>query len=136
MTNTNKRFFALNLTEADNLAFIDKCFRDGTTPAEVLEGFINDLVAGSESRGSDERMLAEEYYNRCGYSFSGNSETFMQWLLNNGIIADLMDEPEETEIADIYKEYISETEHPESLEEGMQGVRAYMKAREGGAWNE
>ena len=69
MNEVKKRAFTLELTDADTAAFIEKCFRDGTTPAEVLEGFINDLVDGSYTRGSDERMLASDYYERCGYGF-------------------------------------------------------------------
>ena len=81
MSETRERAFTLELTDEDIIAFIERCYWDGTTPAEVLEGFINDLIGGEASRGSDERLLASDYYDRCGYgsSFCG---TFAQWLFN------------------------------------------------------
>jgi len=51
MSETKKRAFTLELTDEDTADFIRKCYQDGTTPAEVLEGFINDLIAGSRTRG-------------------------------------------------------------------------------------
>ena len=58
--------------------FLDLCIRDRTTAATVLRGFIADLCGitncasnprpdGYSSNGSDERMLAQAYYDRCGY---------------------------------------------------------------------
>ena len=84
MGDLKKRQFTLELTDEDAKAFIEKCMRDGTTPAEVLEGFINDLVDGTRTRGSDERRLASEYYERCGYIyFQDEDHTFLQWLMND-----------------------------------------------------
>lgn len=39
------------------------------TPKELLQGFIGDLIDGKYSNGSDERMLAEEYFNRAYWMF-------------------------------------------------------------------
>ncbi len=54
-------------------AFIDRCEQDGVKPERVLKGFIADLCELYEgdylSNGSDERMKAEEYYNRVGYQY-------------------------------------------------------------------
>jgi hypothetical protein len=58
--------------------FIRLCESDGVKPEIVLRGFIADLcgimnwsnhprVDGYSSNGSDERRLAEEYYERVGY---------------------------------------------------------------------
>jgi hypothetical protein len=54
--------------------FLMLCRRDNVKPSEVLRGFIADLC-GLESReyctnGSDERMYARAYYERCGYRFA------------------------------------------------------------------
>lgn len=51
--------------------FLMLCRRDNVKPSEVLRGFIADLCS-LESReystnGSDERMYARAYYERCGY---------------------------------------------------------------------
>ena len=64
-----KHRFTLKLTDSTYAAFKNLVKDDGTTAAEVLEGFINDLVCGPYTRGSDERMYAEEYYERCGYPY-------------------------------------------------------------------
>ena len=69
MSETKKRQFTLELTDTETRAFIEKCYQDGTSPAEVLEGFICDLTGAERTRGSDERMLAGQYYERCGYGF-------------------------------------------------------------------
>jgi len=58
--------------------FIDLCQRDQVEPEVVLRGFIADLCGimnwaknprtdGYSSNGSDERRMAEEYYERVGY---------------------------------------------------------------------
>jgi len=58
--------------------FIDLCKADNVPPETVLRGFIADLAGimnwaanprtdGYSSNGSDERRLAEEYYERAGY---------------------------------------------------------------------
>jgi hypothetical protein len=38
-----------------------------TTPQQLLQGFIDDLCRTQQSNGSDERILAGEYFLRCGY---------------------------------------------------------------------
>ncbi len=64
-----KHRFTVELTDSTFEAFKRMLENDNTTPAEVLEGFINDLVCGSHTRGSDERMYAQQYYDRCGYGY-------------------------------------------------------------------
>lgn len=173
MSETKKRAFTLELTDKETAAFIEMCFRDGTTPAEVLEGFICDLTEAERTRGSDERMLATQYYERCGYGFffSGEYRTFTQWLLYDYRMEDitealeyrkdleeeiayLKEHPDEVDegelehleaelkgstedIETIYQEYTAEVKSPDSLEDGLKGVREYLetieKAKEGGA---
>ena len=172
MSETKKRAFTLELTDEDTAEFIRKCYQDGTTPAEVLEGFINDLIAGSRTRGSDERMYSQQYYERCGYGFffPGEYRTFTQWILEecriDGIrealddvktfeeeIAYLKEHPDECEEGELedleaelkgstedieryYQEYTEGTRKPDSLEEGIKGVREYLemieRIKEGG----
>jgi len=45
--------------------FIAMCEADGVSPIEVLNGFIRDLCGLAGSHGSDERDLAQRYYDRC-----------------------------------------------------------------------
>jgi hypothetical protein len=61
------RAFMLELTDYDMDEFLQLAERNGTTPEEILQGFICDLVDGSHTHGSDERMYAEQYLDRCHY---------------------------------------------------------------------
>lgn len=60
--------------------FIELCQDDGVTPETVLRGFIADLCGiinwqasprddGYSSNGSDERGIAQAYYERVGYPY-------------------------------------------------------------------
>jgi hypothetical protein len=60
--------------------FIDLCAADGVAPETVLRGFIADLTGiiswqaaprtdGYNSNGSDERQMAQDYYDRVGYPY-------------------------------------------------------------------
>lgn len=60
--------------------FITLCQRDGVTPETVLRGFIADVSGivswardprsdGYNSNGSDERLMAQDYYYRVGYPY-------------------------------------------------------------------
>ena len=60
--------------------FVELCEADGVEPATVLRGFIADLAGiinwqanpredGYSSNGSDERMMAQAYYERVGYPY-------------------------------------------------------------------
>jgi hypothetical protein len=48
--------------------FVALCERDALTPAGVVEQFIRDLCSLPGSSGSDERLYAKLYYDRCGYT--------------------------------------------------------------------
>jgi hypothetical protein len=37
------------------------------TPQRVIQGFIDDVSLSQQSNGSDERMMATEYFMRCGH---------------------------------------------------------------------
>ena len=52
-----------------------------TTLSELVVTFFNDLIDGKESGGSDERRLANEYFNRCGMSWI-NKNSFTKWLFD------------------------------------------------------
>lgn len=43
------------------------CLLLETTPEQILQGFINDVSLEVGSNGSDERMMAVEYFLRVGY---------------------------------------------------------------------
>jgi hypothetical protein len=60
--------------------FVELCAGDGVTPETVLRGFIADVSGivnwqadprkdGYSSNGSDERGMAQSYYERVGYPY-------------------------------------------------------------------
>lgn len=55
----------------------------GLTVGELIENFIGDLIGGTHSNGSDERMYANQWYERCGFSFD-SEETLLGYLINRG----------------------------------------------------
>ena len=48
----------------------------------LLENFIGDLVDGTYTNGSDERMYAENWFDRCLFSFD-EYDTFLAYLIKN-----------------------------------------------------
>ncbi|MBD8528319.1 hypothetical protein [Pseudomarimonas arenosa] len=76
MSKQSKRRITLDLPEE----FIALCASDQVEPEFVLRGFIADLCGlmnwqanprtdGYSSNGSDERMYAQQYYERVGYPY-------------------------------------------------------------------
>lgn len=94
------RTFILYLSDADVVRVFEKAGTAGLTPSELLENFIGDLVFGTNTNGSDERMYANEWYDRCGFD-DCSSGTFLRYILRwncyNTVISciDDMDEGEE-----------------------------------------
>lgn len=62
-----ERTFILKLSDEDMERFSKKAAIAELTMEELISGFIGDLVCGTHTNGSDERMLAENWYERCGY---------------------------------------------------------------------
>ena len=53
------------------------------TVAELIKNFIGDLVDGTYSNGSDERMYANEWFDRC-YFGADPDYTFLKYLIEQG----------------------------------------------------
>lgn len=62
------REYRLKLSDADVERIAMKAGRYGLTVPELLENFIGDLVCGTYTNGSDERMYAQQWSNRCWFS--------------------------------------------------------------------
>lgn len=77
------RTVTLNLSDADVLRISEKAGRAGTTVGALLSSFIGDLVDGTYSNGSDERALAQDWFDRCGFSYEAD-KTFLRYLLDYG----------------------------------------------------
>ena len=61
------RAFMLDLSYRDIKEFSKLAKEYGTTPERILQGFICDLIDGTQTHGSDERDLAQQYVDRCSY---------------------------------------------------------------------
>lgn len=85
-----ERSIAIKLSDADTVRITEKAEGVGLTVAELLESFIGDLVSGTYSNGSDERMYADEWFNRCGFSWM-YEKTFLTFLIRWGNIQPILD---------------------------------------------
>lgn len=84
------RGITINLSDADVERLFEKAYSNGLTPSELIEGFLGDLLDGTYSHGSDERDLADEYFERCGYDM-GTELTFLRWALEMNYCDDIID---------------------------------------------
>lgn len=75
----------INLSDADCDRITQKAFSCGLNVSELLAAFIGDLIYGTYSNGSDERMYANEWFDRCGFSWN-NENTFIKYLIEYGEI--------------------------------------------------
>lgn len=75
-----ERTIKLNLSDADVKRLFLKAGASGLTVNELLENFIGDLVNGTYSNGSDERDLANQWFNRCWFSLYPD-KTFLRYLI-------------------------------------------------------
>ena len=123
------RTITLNLSDADVERLYAKAYENGITPAELLEGFIGDLLDGTYSHGSDERDLANQYFDRCSYDlWVANSRSLLQWALHNYWIDDIVSALEH--IADAENEFAYYEEYPEDAAEHPEEVQAVRDAKE------
>ncbi len=90
------RTITLNLSDADVKRLAEKSGEGGLTISELLENFIGDLVARTYSNGSDERMYAEQWYQRCWFAMFSD-DTFLKFLLLWGNLDDYIDLMDELE---------------------------------------
>ncbi|MDR1548412.1 MAG: hypothetical protein LBT06_07490 [Hungatella sp.] len=84
-----ERSFTLNFSDAD----IEKVWRKvgcvSLSISELLENFIGDLIDGTYSNGSDERELANQWFERCGFGMFPD-KTFLRFLLEQESVDDFV----------------------------------------------
>ena len=78
---TKERIIRLNLTDEDVKALIAKAGSVGLTVGELIQGFVADLVCGNGTHGSDERGLANAWFDRCGFAAFA-PPTLLHYLLD------------------------------------------------------
>lgn len=83
------RTVTLRLSDADCERLARKAGEVGLTVGDLLQDFIGDLVNGTYSNGSDERMLAQQWFDRVGFEHQAD-KTFLRWLLQYGDIEDFL----------------------------------------------
>ena len=76
----------IELSKADLRSLCCKAGSAGLTVGELLENFINDLIIGERSNGSDERMYAEQWFQRCWFSIDYGTSSFLSYLCNMTMI--------------------------------------------------
>lgn len=124
------RSFTLELSDADVKRLYEKAYTDGITPAELLQGFIGDLLSGTYSHGSDERELARAYYDRCGYDF-GIYRSFLSWALYEDRLDDIADELEQIDDAENdLKYYAQHPDDPDGTPDFLQELQGYKAEAE------
>ena len=79
-TELKERTISVRLSDRDCDKLMDLCGICGLSVGELIEGFVGDLVNGTHTHGSDERMYAERWFERCGFEMFAEP-TLLQHLL-------------------------------------------------------
>lgn len=87
---SQQRTLTVRLPDDDIDALCRKAGSADLTVGELLENFISDLVGGSRTNGSDERMLAHRWFDRCWFSIC-HETTFLSYLIDYGLVDAAMD---------------------------------------------
>lgn len=148
------RILELKLSNADVERIYKKAGEVGLTVADLLENFIGDLVCGTYSNGSDERMYAQQWFDRCGFSMF-QDKTFLKYLIEWNELENVVDNynrmKEEKirlmhyegkeELDDYDKEEIKWTkmeikDYQESLTYEFEEYKKWAKDEKAGTWEE
>lgn len=113
-----ERNLTVKLSDADCERLVRKCGAHGLTVGELIENFIGDLVDGTYTNGSDERMYANQWFERCWFGmFPG--QTLLNHLIGWGYAPeDYLDTLDSINTAIEEKKYLAE--HPEEANEEAQ----------------
>ncbi len=118
MGTIRERNISVRLSDADCSRLVRKCGEHGLTVGELIENFIGDLVGGTSSNGSDERMYASQWFDRCWFGMVPE-QTLLNHLLCQGYDPeDYLNAMDNIETAMKDKEYL--VEHPEEAGEEAQ----------------
>ena len=87
-----ERNISIKLSDADVERLCNKLGEAGLTVSELLENLVGDLVDGTYSNGSDERMYANQWFDRCWFGMDFGEMSFLQWLITNDTVSEAIDE--------------------------------------------
>lgn len=75
-----KRTISIRLYQDEVEELCRKSGKVGLSIGELFENFVADLICGTHTNGSDERMYIEQWFDRCYFSIMPE-ETFLSYLL-------------------------------------------------------
>ncbi|MBW7573195.1 molecular chaperone GrpE [Caproiciproducens faecalis] len=87
-----ERNISIKLSDADVERLCNKTGESGLTVSELFQNFVGDLVDGTYSNGSDERMYANQWFDRCWFGMGFGETSFLQWLITNESVSDAIEE--------------------------------------------
>lgn len=109
-----ERNITVKLSDADCERLMSKCGEHGLSAGELIAYFVGDLVDGTYSNGSDERDLANRWFERCWFAMYPEN-TLLSHLLDWGYKPeDYLDAMDNIKKAKKDKKYIEE--HPEAAD--------------------
>ena len=76
------RKISCRITDDDLRALMERCGRNGLKVQDLFEVFIGDLIGGSFYSGSDEGDLADQWFDRHGFSWM--DESLLKHILERG----------------------------------------------------
>lgn len=148
-----QRDITIKLPDDDIDALCKKAGKSELTVSQLIENFVSDLIDGSKTNGSDERMYAQQWFERCWFS-SLTEEHFLSYLIDFDQIDSAIETWEELkyyknqseldqyekeevellneEIEELFNDYkeLYANCADETLEEAMEKVVAWSKERE------
>ena len=83
MNERKERQITISLSDSECNTLLNKCGEHGITINELFENFAGDLAGGSYTNGSDERMRAGKWFDRCWFGMFPE-KTLLNHLLCNG----------------------------------------------------
>jgi hypothetical protein len=141
--NLKARTITLNLTDDVIERLAVKTAENNITITELIENFVNDLIGGEYSNGSDERDLANQYFNRLDFQFFKKS-TLLAYLLEDLLFSNVKefigdfftyfvdlddDEKDLYYVTDDYEELLNKfiEENPEAdVDKEIENVRKWL----------
>lgn len=80
-----ERTYEIRLSDADVERLAKKALSYNLSATELLENFIGDLVDGTHTNGSDERLFAEQWAERCCFAWDEPEKNMLHFFFEDNI---------------------------------------------------
>lgn len=80
-----ERIYKVRLSDADVERLAKRALSYNLSPAELLENFIGDLVDGTYTNGSDERMYADQWAERCWFALDEPEKNMIHFFFGDNM---------------------------------------------------